>query len=414
MARGLIANAAGTQLFVVVGNALYKVSPAGVRTSVGTLLSDRGTVDMAMGLTQLVIVDGLHGYVYDLLSGVFTRIVSDGWLGSSTVDYDDGYFTLVAPNSQTAYISANEDALTLDPLDFITANASPDKLVGQRVVMRQWLLFGTVSGEVWQDSGGADFPFERNSGAILEVGLMAAHSARVLDNSIFWLGRDANGAGMVYKLEGLHGIRISTNAVDEDIQAAIASGADVSKATAFAFQMNGRSQYWLKVPGCAMTWVYDIASGEWTNASDFVDGEHIQHRATHHAYCYGKHLVVGDDDVIDYFDVNAYTNRGDPLVRERTSPHYATPQLDRITFGLFELDCTVGFGKSAHEAATAMLAYSNDGGYEWSDFRRTSLGAVGDKTARARWLRLGSARDRVWRVRCADDVAFAIVNANIQ
>lgn len=413
MARGLIANTAGNRLFAVVDDTLFSVSPTGDRTSIGVLSTSRGPVGMKIGLTQLVVVDGLHGYVYDLVSGSFDPIVSDGWLGSYTVEYLDGYFTFIDPNSQTFYLSALEDALTLDALDFATANTSPDKLVGQVVTNKVLVLLGEVSGEIWQDTGAADFPLERNSGAFLEVGLLARHSVKELDNSAFWLGRDERGAGFVYKLEGFRPVRVSTMAVEEAIQRAISEGNDVSQAVAYAYQQGGHSFYCLQVPGLDTTWCLDAATQQWHERAELVLGDYTQHRGRFHAYCYGKHLIVGDDDVIYEYDVTANTNAGDVLCRDRVSPHYATPQLDRITFSAFELDCTVGFGKAGQAQANVMLRYSNDGGYSWSGWRTATLGAVGEKQARARWLRLGSARDRCWEVRCTDNTPFAIINASI-
>src|SRR4051812_44760723 len=118
MSRGLIANAAGTALFVVVEDTLYSVAPDGTRTSRGILHTRRGHVGMKIGLTQLVIVDGANGYVYDLLSSTFTEITADGWLGSNTVEYLDGYFTFIDPGTQTFYISQLENATALDALEF--------------------------------------------------------------------------------------------------------------------------------------------------------------------------------------------------------------------------------------------------------------------------------------------------------
>jgi hypothetical protein len=414
MSRGLIANTAGTNLFVVVEDVLYSVAPDGTRTSRGVLNTRRGHVGMKIGLTQLVITDGVNGYVFDLQSQTFNQIIADGWLGSATVEYLDGYFVFIQPNSQTFYISELENALSLDALDFATANASPDKLVGQVTTGRVLVLFGAVSGEIWQDSGTADFPLERNQGAFLEVGLMAPHSVCELDNTIYWLGRDPRGAGTVYMMRGFNPVRISTDAVDEKIQDAIEAGEDVSKAIAFAYQDRGHSFYHLQVPGLETTWVYDAATGTWHERAELVLGDYEPHRAKYHAYCYGRHLVVGDDDIIDAYDHTAYTNRGDVLVRDRISPHYATPQLSRINYGLFELDGTVGFGKAGQSEAKALLRYSNDGGYAWSGFKRGTLGAVGQKTARTRWTRNGSAYDRVWHVRCTDNAPFSIINAAIE
>lgn len=414
MTRGLIANPAGSALYTVVGSTLYRVSSAGVRTSIGGLATSRGHVGMKIGLNQLVITDGAHGYVYDLINGSFQQITSEGWLGSFTVDYLDGYFTFIDPYSQTFYVSAIEDALTIDALDFATANASPDRLVGQVVTNRILVLFGEVSSEPWQDSGAADFPFERNSGGYIEVGLLGAFTAKELDNSVYWLGRDERGAGIVYKLEGFRPVRISTMAVEQKIQEAIAAGNDMTQACAYAYQQGGHSFYVLQIPGLDTTWVYDAASQQWHERAEFVNGEYRQHRGKYHAYCFGKHIIAGDDNVLYFYDVDANTNAGDVLVRDRVSPHYATPSMDRLTFASFELDCTVGEGIAGQAQANAMLRYSNDGGTSWSSWRTATLGAVGERQARARFLRCGSARDRVWQVRVTDDVPVAIVNANIE
>ncbi len=417
MTRGLIANTAGNQLFAVIEDAVFSINAAGVRAQVGVLATRRGHVGMKIGLNQLVITDGVNGYVYDLITHVFAEITADGWLGSYTVEELGGYFSFIDPNSQTFYASALEDATTLDALDFATANSSPDKLVGQVVTNNALVLFGEVSGEVWQlnTSSAADaFVFDRNPGVFIEVGLLAPHTAKQLDNAAFWLGRDQRGAGIVYRMEGFRAVRISTNAIEELIGAAIRSGEDVSQAVAYAYQQDGHSFYVLTIPGLSTTWAYDVATQQWAERSDFDNGDHVPHRGKYHAYAYGKHLVAGDDDILYEYDPLAYTNAGDPLVRDRVSPHYATPQLARVEFASFELDCVVGDGKSGQEAAAVMLRYSNDGGNEWGSWRTASLGAVGEYSARARFLRCGSGRDRVWQVRCADDVPFAIIGASIE
>lgn len=414
MGRGLVANTAGNQLFAVTGNKLYSVSPLGARTQIGTLLTHVGHVGMKIGLNQLVVTDGAFGYVYDLQTKAFTRITSDGWLGSATVEYLDGYFTFIDPNSQTFYLSALEDATTIDALDFATANASPDKLVGQVVTNKVLVLLGEVSGEIWQDSGGADFPLERNSGSFLEVGLLSAFTAKELDNSVFWLGRDERGAGIVYKMEGFRPVRVSTMAVEEKIQEAISAGNDMSQACAYSYQQGGHSFYVLQVPGLDTTWCYDAASQQWHERAELTLGEYEQHRGKYHAYCFGKHLILDDDDEINEYDVTANTNAGDVLVRDRVSPHYASAQLNRIAFSSFQLDCTVGFGIAGQAQANVMLRYSDDGGFSWKSWRTATIGAVGEKKARAKFNRCGSARDRVWQVRCSDDVPFAIINADVE
>lgn len=415
MGRGLIASTAGNQLFAVVANRLYSVSSGGVRTQIGALITSTGPVGMKIGLTQLVVTDGSFGYVYDLQAHTFTRILSDAWLGSATVEYLGGYFSFIDPNSQTFYISAQEDATTIDGLDFATANDAPDKLVGQISTSNVIVYFGEVSGEVWQlDPSGGDFALQRNSGAYIEVGLLAAFTAKELDNTVYWLGRDERGAGMVYKLEGFRAQRISNMAVEQKIQEAISAGNDMSKAVAYTYQQGGHSFYVLQVPGLDTTWVYDASSQQWHERAELVLGRYAQHRGNYHAYCFGKHLIMGENDIIYAYDVDANTNAGDVLVRDRISPHYASPALSRVFFERFELDCVVGYGIAGDAQASAMLRYSNDGGFNWGSWRTATIGAVGEKSARARFMRCGSGYDRIWHVRVTDDVPFAIVNAVVQ
>jgi len=414
MIRGMVANTAGTVLFIVIGNGVFTSTPLGVRNQIGTLSTTTGTVSMKIGLTQLVIVDGRYGYVYDLDTKVFSSLDSAGWLGSNTVDYLNGYYTFIDPDSQTFYVSGIEDAAYLDVLEFATANTSPDFLVGQVVTGRTLLLFGEVSCEVWQESGDVDFPFAPNTAAYMEVGLLGVHTAKELDNSVYWLGRDERGAGMVFRLEGFRAVRVSTMAVEQKIQEAIRSGADMDKAVAYAYQQGGHSFYVLQIPTLDTTWVFDAAAQQWHERAEFVQGDYQQHRGRFHAYCFGRHLIGGDDDIIYEYDVDANTNAGDVLVRDRISPHMATPSQDRLTFTRFELDCTVGNGVAGQGQANVQVRYSNDGGIKWGDWRTASIGSVGETKARARFLRCGSARDRVWHVRCTDDTPFAIIGANIE
>lgn len=414
MARGMIASTAGNQVAVVIGDTIYGVRPNGQRDVIGVMATSRGHVGMKVGLNQLVVVDGAHGYVFDFDTKVFTQITSDGWLGSYTVDYLDGRFTFIDPNSQTFYCSTLEDALTIDALEFATANSSPDKLVGQTVTNKSLVLFGDVSAEIWHDSGGADFPFEKNTGVFIEVGLAAAFTAKDLDNTVYWLGKDERGGGVVYKLEGYQAKRVSTMAMEQLIQEAIFNGEDITRSVAYTYQQDGHSFYCLQVPGLTTTWVYDVSSGQWHERAELIKGDYAQHRGRYHAYAFGKHLIVGDDNVIYEYDPQANTNAGDPLVRDRISPHFAVPSLERVTYSLFELDCTVGYGTAGQDEARVMLRYSNDGGFAWGPWRTATLGAVGEKRARARFLRCGAGRDRVWQVRCTDDTPFAIVAANIE
>jgi hypothetical protein len=73
-----------------------------------------------------------------------------------------------------------------------------------------------------------------------------------------------------------------------------------------------------------------------------------------------------------------------------------------VTYRGLELACTSGHG------GNITLEISNDGGFTFGPPLIRSLGAVGRWMQRVRWLMLGAARDRVFRLRCSDAVPLTI------
>lgn len=414
--RGLCANDLGNQLYTVIGDTLYYVARDGTRTELGQLRTRRGYVDMRVGVSQLAVVDGRNLYTYDLTSGAFVRVVNEGWLGSARVGYAGGYFLF--SNGRVFYISAIEDAGSLDPLDFTTAPASPDGILCVIDSHGDALIFGQVTTEPWNNTGAADFPWEQNKGGIMDTGCLGAFTVRALDNSLFWLGGDKSGAGMVFRTNGYQAQRISDVGVEQAIQRAIAAGEDMTRAIAYAYTHNGHPFYCLNVPGLDTTFSYDVSSGNWHERAEFELGSYAPHRGKFHAYCYGKHIIGADDGILYSYALGVNNNAGDILVRDRISPHYSEPTMAKVTYGTFELNCSVGNGLAADGTeAKVMMRSSDNGGKSWDDWRTETLGAIGESVAdgaRARWTRNGSAFDRVWHVRCVDDTPFRITGAVVK
>lgn len=398
------------RVFVVAGATLYEVSSAGVATNRGTLLTSTGPVAMKWGLTQLVIVDGPNGYVLRLSTNVFERITDPAFYGSNSISYLNGYFGFVRPDTQQAYISAIDDATSLNALDFVSAEQSPDKLVSMIEDHAQILKFGTRTTEVWEAYSTSSYPYQRSNGQTKEVGCIATHSIRKVDNSVFFLGRDANGSGIVYRLAGNQPIRVSQQAVEEAIQ----GSTDLSATVAWVYQERGLTFYAFNAPGLTSTWVYEVKSGTWHERCDLDEfGQFTQWRVNHCVFGHGKHLVGGDDGILYEMSREYQTFGDDVIVRERTSPHTATPTLEKLQFGAFVLDCTTGESPQDYESFVE-LSWSNDGGATYGNPVTRSLGRVGERFPRLVWRRLGSARNRVWRIRYSGTAEFSIIGAEVK
>lgn len=393
--------------FVVFAGSMYEVLSDGSLITRGSLSTTTGMVSMAYGITQLVIVDG-GGYVLTLADNTFVTITDPDFPGADTVDFMDNFFVFSKDRQgQQFQLSAINDATMEDALDFASSESQPDPIVSHVVIQAGLLIFGTLTCELWVDTGAQDFPFERSRGSGFQVGLMARSTLKRLDNGCAWVGRDETGAGIVYRLNGGSPQRISTQAVEQAIQAST----DLTQATAYAYQDNGLTFYAINAPGVASTWVFEVSTAEWSERADLdLSGQFKASRGVAHVYAFGKHLIGGDDGMLYSLDPTVYRNGSDPLVRERTSPHYATPGLFREFFSSFALDCTTGEAGQGIDPQ-AQLSYSDDSGASWGNPIFRSIGKVGQRLARVLWTRLGSGRDRVWKLRFSDNAPFSIINA---
>jgi hypothetical protein len=408
--RGVFTTSTGV-LFVVSGNTLYKVTSAWATTTVGTLTTSAGQVSMADNGVTLLAVDGTHGYFVTLADLTFVQISDVNYLGGNQVAFQDGYFIVNVPSSGEFQISGINDT-TWDALDVASAEGNPDNLVALVSNHEELWLFNDRTTEVFYDSGSADFPFSRISGAFIEVGCAARFSVAKLGGAVFWLGQDDKGHGMVFTANGYQPERISNHAIEEAIQ----GYGDLSGTTAFAYQQNGHPFYVLNFTTAETTWVYDAMTKMWHERNYLNTGLLERHRADCHTFAYSTH-VVGDYETGKLYalDMNYYTDNGTAIVRRRRSPH-TSENMVRITHNAFELDIETGIGIDGTGQGTspqAMLRFSDDYGHSWSNEKWTSLGAIGTTKTRARWKRLGMTRDRVYEVTISDPVKVRIMGAEI-
>jgi hypothetical protein len=397
----------GGRLFGVFGSGLYEIGSTGALTLLGSLASSTGECSMEYGLTQLVVVDGTRGYVLTLSSNAFAQITDPDWPGANFVSYLDGFFVLTREGSQEAYVTAIDDATSLDALDFASAESRPDPIVAHIVSNREVVYLGQVTTERHFNAGSADYPFSRDGAANTEVGCLAPFSVKPINNSFMWVSRDVNGVGYVMLDANRQPQRVSTVAVEEALQ----GSSDLSAAVAYTYQQGGRMFYALNAPGVPATWVYEATAQAWHERCDLDGwGQFRALRVTHAAFAHGVQWAFDASGNVYRMGSQYNTYAGDTLKRTRISPNDVTATRDRQFFSEFSLDCTTGEAPQATEPMVE-LSWSDDGGYTWGNPVAMSAGAVGNYLPRVTWCRLGSARDRVWRVDFAANAPFAIIDA---
>ena len=400
-------------LYAVIGDTVYAIDGSWGAVSLGTLPNASGRVSFAANYTQLLIshADGWH-YV-TLPTGVLTAVADTDQPTDSIVAYQDGYVIFTQGGDQFG-ITALDDVTSIDPLDFASAEGAPDDLISLLSDHRELWLFGERTSEVWFNSGAADFPFERIGGAFLEHGCAARWSPAKADNTVFWLGRDPSGQGMVFRADGYKPARISTHAMEKEF----ASYADISDAFGFTYQQDGHTFYVLTFPTASKTWAYDMATQAWHERAyrDPTTGVLERHRANCYAFFNGVH-VVGDHEngKIYALDIDTYTDAGDYIYRERTFP-LMEAENKAIRVDRAELVAEVGVGLTTGQGSDPQvwLQVSGNGGRTFGYERYQSLGAIGQYNHRPVWRRLGRGRKKVIRVAMTDPVKVAWLGFNVE
>ena len=407
----------GGNMYVVSRDKLYKVDSSYAVTTLGTVAGTSGPVSMADNGTQLFVACNGPSYIYNAQTNVFQQITDSDFPGAVTVGYLDGYFVFNEPNSQKIWVTALLDGTSVDPLDFASAEGSPDGVVGIIVDHREVWVYGTNSVEVWYNSGNADFPLSRIQGAFNELGCVAAYSIAKMDNGLFWLGQDARGQGIVYRANGYTGQRISTHAIEWQIQ----QYGNLSDAIGYTYQQDGHSFYVLIFPSANATWVYDVATQAWHERAGFANGEFTRHRSNCQVF-FNSDVLVGDyqNGNIYAFDLDDFSDNGSIQKWLRSWRALPTGQnnLKRTAQHSLQLDLETGVGLNLGQGSDpqVMLRWSDDGGHTWSNEHWVSIGKIGEFYRRAIWRRLGMTmkiRDRVYEVSGTDPVKIAIVGAEL-
>ena len=348
--RGLWAHQTnGSDFFVASGQEFYKLnSLTGTPTLLGTILGT-GQVSIADNGTQLFIACNPRSYIYNEVTNQFAEITDPDFPGAVTVGYLDGYFVFNQPNSQLIWVTQLLDGTQVDPLSFASAEGSPDGLVGLNVNHREAWLFGTDSVEVWYNAGLPDFPLTRIQGAFNEIGCAAAFSVAKLDNGLFWLGQDARGHGIIYRSQGYTGVRISTHAVEWQIQ----QYSNMSDAVGYTYQQDGHAFYVLNFPTANATWVYDVSTQGWHERAGLLNGEFTRNRGN--CQCnFGGNILVGDfeNGNIYQLDLVQYADHDQPQKWLRSWRALPTGQnnLKRTAQHSLQLTCETGVGLNLYPA----------------------------------------------------------------
>jgi hypothetical protein len=392
-------------VYVVNQNKLYALLNNGVYSPLGTLLTSDGLVSISDNGAQICIVDGQYGYVFDRSTFTFTQITDEGFpTKPQHVDFTDGRFITNQGETGQFYISGQYDGLSWGALDFATAEASPDNLV--RVFVDSGLvhLFGDKTNEPWGNTGALDFPYSRIGSGAIEWGLAARWSICKYMDSIIFLRKNRLGQVQVCVQSGGAAQAVSTPEIDSTF----GEYGSVSDAVAFAYMQGGHPFYQITFPSANATWLFDGQSKSWSKLSSSGG----RHRGLLYTQLLGKNYVTDyENGKIYQLKEGVYTDNGETIAREFVSRHLGAGDFSTISSLWLEMEAGTGSQTGQGYDPQIMMSVSRDGGHTYSPEQWRSFGKVGEYKRRAKWNRVGRARDWVFKFRITDPVKTVITQA---
>lgn len=436
----------GNQLGISSGGKFYcdngsGPAPVGFPAASGTVVAAGTTVVWASGdhfdsswIGNVIVINGVSYIVTFVASpfalfilgagvpapGVYAYSISP-IITASTLAFLDGYYIVSHPNSRQFNISAINDGLTWDPLDYATKEAYPDYIARVFTLNEQLWIFGMENAtEVWQNTGAANFPFQRIPGALINYGCAAPYSVAKLGAGLAWVGIDTDRGGLCCVFaQGYTPVIISTPAVENEW----GSYATVADAVGFSYMENKHQFYVISFPTGNRTWCYDLTTNQWHERGWWNGSGNGRQRQTVHQYsalaAHGigaaitaKHWVGDWQNGKIYYQLKDLSNdAGTQIQRIRTCPHLSDD--DNWTFyGRFWLDMQVPGGGIA--AINPTLDWSDDGGFNFGTVHTVGGTSTLGRNARVIWRKLGKSRDRVFRIIISDDVPIALINAYLE
>lgn len=258
--RGIYASTRAKRLILVIDNNVYSVNATTSYNKVGTpttfyvqiLVGRIGTFSGDVFIdenntNQIAICDKQHLYIYNHVTGDFSRAVLPPGVFPSYVTYQNGCFIITNSANNTWFLSSLGDGTNWFPNDGEASSGAiqtkPDLASAVlRVPGRGNLLFvqGTVVTELWSNVATQQlFPYQRNSSINIDYGIVNQATLASNDNYVAWLGaNETSGPVIMYSMGG--DIKQLAN---DGINFRLSNLSNPSASSAFFFKQDGHIFY---------------------------------------------------------------------------------------------------------------------------------------------------------------------------
>jgi hypothetical protein len=399
-------------IYCVSGTHLYLLNFGSVGPWVSTDLGDVGTpvplfgeentfYTIAVGATAVVVCSPPNAFISQFNTPV--QQITTTWPagGASSVAYLDGYYVFTNQLDPTEFfISQIQDPTMFDALDFASLDAFPDNTLKVEAMGADLWFAGTAGWEIWYDAGNADFPFRRRPNGIIKRPIGRMKSIAQGNEQLFWWSFD----NRVYATAGYQEQRISTHAIER----VIADAYEVTIAQSYCYDHLGHIFYCLNLPDTTLA--YDTVTKVWHNRSSSADGNGPW-RPSCAAQTVGVPFLgdSGTPGRLLMADRTVSTDAGVAVRRQVVLPPlYAGTR--RGFCARLEVEMEVG---GTNSPGDILLEWSDDGGITYTGSRAMNAGTTTQTRKRVYTTRLGSFRNRVFRLTAQHAMSVYAIDCDI-
>ena len=421
---GIVANGTGPgtdrgginwqgKLYRVMGTSLVEISSNGtvsVLGDVGGPVDELVTFDYSFDL--LAIASGGRLYYWNETTLVQ---VSDPDLGVVLdVVWVDGYF--MTTDGEFLVVTELSDPTQVNPLKYGSSEVDPDPVVALLKLRNEVYALNRNTIEVFDNVGGALFPFARIDGAQIQKGVVGTCACCVYQESIAFLGSGRNEAPGIFIGANATAKKISTQEIDE----ILLQYTEEQLATVKLEARNDRAHEHLYIHLPDRTVVFDAAASQalqdlvWFNLTSTVVG-FAQYRARNMVYAYDKWLVGDPQSSNIGYLVDTVGSHWGEQVRWEFGTLIVYNEGKGALFHQMELVSLTGRVALGVDPQIS-TSYSVDG-LSYSQEKFIKVGTIGNTSKRLSWFQQGHMRNfRIQRFRGDSDshISLARLEAKIE
>lgn len=317
-------------------------------------------------------------------------------------------YIVVGTTTGRLYTSGVNDPTTWGALDYLSAEAEPDSLVGIAKHLNYVLGFGQWSTEFFYDNGNViGSPLTPAQSYKSEIGCASGNSIVQFEQTVAWIGQSKATGLAVYMMDGVSPIKVSTPYIERCL-----GNSNLTDVKAYAFKFNGHMFYVMTLHDLNMTLVYDVNEKTWYNwtmwamgdADNGITGIYAEQyfRPSYYAGSGLNYYLLDDDtgQVYSLSDTN-YTDAGAPIYYRAVTDIIDSGTTKRKFYNRVEI-----IGDKI--PATMKIRHTGDDYKTWSSYRQVDL-----NNTRSQIYQTGQDRRRAWEFLCTDNVPLRLDAAEI-